>query len=123
MAWASEELERIDRTDNVGIASRRADGSLRRFITIWAVSVGDEVYIRSAYGPENPWFVRAKASGTGRLRVAGWERDVSFETPASDVDDDVSAAYRRKYARQPARVVETVVSAEAAGCTLRLVPG
>ena len=120
--WTAEDLERIEATDNVGISSRRADGSLRRPITIWAVRVGDDVYVRSAYGPENPWFVRARDSGAGRLTVAGHERDVDFEIPSPDVDDEVSAAYRAKYERRPPRVVATVVSAEAARCTLRLVP-
>jgi hypothetical protein len=120
--WMAEELELIESTDNVGMASRRADGSLRRYITIWVVRVRDEVYIRSAYGPENPWFVRAKASGRGRLKVAGQERDVTFEVPGAHVDEDVSAAYRAKYERHPPRVVATVVSDEAARCTLRLVP-
>ncbi|HUZ38825.1 MAG TPA: carboxymuconolactone decarboxylase family protein, partial [Streptosporangiaceae bacterium] len=32
-------------------------------------------------GTSNPWFRRAKASGTGRVRAAGVERDVTFTAP------------------------------------------
>ena len=121
-SWTAQELELIDTTDNVGVASRRPDGSLRRFITVWAVRVGDDVFVRSAYGPDNPWFVRAKASGSGRTRVARRERDVMFEVPSDGLADAITAAYHAKYDRHPPRVVATVVSPEAVGCTLRLVP-
>ena len=118
--WTTEELERIDTTDNVGVASRRTDGSLRRFITIWAVRVGDQVYVRSAYGPDNPWFVRAQASGTGSIKVAGHEHDVAFEVPDAAVDEAVTAAFHAKYHRHPPKSVASVVSADAVRCTLRL---
>ena len=48
---------------------------------IWVVRVGDDVYIRSAYGPGNGWFRRAQASGTGRVKVPGLEQDVAFVAP------------------------------------------
>ncbi len=70
--WGQDELERLGRADETGIASRRADGTLRGYVTIWAVRVGDEVYVRSANGYDNPWFQRALRAGRGRIRVAGW---------------------------------------------------
>ena len=62
--WTTEELDRIGGAEELQIASRRSDGSLRPFVTIWVVRVGDDVFVRSAYGPGNPWFRRAQASGT-----------------------------------------------------------
>ena len=41
-AWSEQELTTIDQTDELGIASRRPDGTLRPFVTIWVVRVGDE---------------------------------------------------------------------------------
>jgi hypothetical protein len=41
---------------------------LRPYVTMWVVRANDELYVRSAYGPNNPWFRRAKASGAGRRR-------------------------------------------------------
>ena len=49
--------------EELGLASRRADGTLRGFVTMWVVRVGDDVYVRSAHGPDNPWYRRAIASG------------------------------------------------------------
>ncbi|HSS37075.1 MAG TPA: DUF2255 family protein [Patescibacteria group bacterium] len=50
------------------------------------------------------------------------ERDVTYEVPDPAVDAGVDAAYHAKYDRHGPRVVGTVVSAEAARSTLRLVP-
>jgi hypothetical protein len=120
--WTPDELARIGRADELGIASRRSDGSLRPFVTIWFVCLGDDLYVRSAHGYSNPWFQRALASGEGRIRAAGVERDVAFDMPDSAVDADVHAAYHAKYDRYGPSIVGTVVSSEAARSTLKLVP-
>ena len=121
-AWTSDELTRIEPIDELGLASRRSDGSLRRFVTIWFVRLGDDLYVRSAYGYDNPWFQRALASGDGRIRVGGMERDVTFVAPGPEVADDLNAAYHAKYDRHGARIVGTVVSPEAMRSTLKVVP-
>ncbi len=120
--WTPDELDRIGRADEIQLASRRADGSLRRFVTIWVARVGDDVYVRSAYGPENGWFVRAEAAGEGRIRATGVEREVAFVEPDRGIDAELSDAYHAKYDRYGARMVGTVVSPEAARSTLRIVP-
>ena len=121
-AWTGDELERIGSADELEISSKRTDGSLRRFITIWAVRHGDDIYVRSAYGPENGWFVRALASGEGRIRAGGVERDVTFERADAGVDGALDDAYHAKYGRYGRRIVATVVGADAARTTLKLVP-
>ena len=120
--WTTEELERVGGADELQIASRRADGSLRPYVTIWVVRVGDDVFVRSAYGPGNPWFRRAQVSGIGRIRAGGVERDVAFSEPSSDVHAAVDAAYHAKYDRYGARIVGTVVGPQVVATTLRLDP-
>jgi hypothetical protein len=120
--WTADELARIARSGELQVASRRSDGSLRPFVTIWVVRSGDDLYVRSAYGPEAGWFRRAKASGDGRIRAGGVERDVAFQEAGPDVDAGVDAAYHAKYDRHGPRIVGTVVSPEAARLTLRLAP-
>jgi hypothetical protein len=120
--WTAEDLSRIGRAEELGIASRRPDGSLRPFVTIWFVRVGDDLYVRSAHGYSNPWFQRALASGVGRIRAGGVERDVAFEAPGPAVDSELHAAYHSKYDRYGSSIVGTVVSPEAARSTLKLVP-
>ena len=91
--WTDDELRRIGAATELQITSRRPDRSLRPYVTIWTVRAGDGLYVRSAYGTGNPWFRRATASGKGRIRAAGIERDVTF-TPASELDAETSAASR-----------------------------
>jgi hypothetical protein len=124
-SWTSDELRRAGGAAELQLASRRQDGSLRPFVTIWTVQAGDDLYVRSAYGTGNPWFRHATASGTGRIRVPGLERDVTF-TPASELDastlDAVDAAYHAKYDRYGPQIVGTVTGPKAAPVTLRLDP-
>jgi hypothetical protein len=121
-AWTADELAKIGNAEELDIASRRPDGSLRAFVTIWGVRLGNDLYVPSAYGHDNPWFRRALASGEGRIRAGGVERDVTFDDPRPEVDHDLHAAYHAKNDRYGPRMVGTVVSPEAARSTLRLVP-
>ena len=121
-AWTDEALARIEAADELRVASYRPDGTLRPAVIIWVVRVGDDVYIRSAYGPGNGWFRRAQASGTGRVTVAGLEQDVAFVAPAPDVHAEIDAAYHAKYDRYGPAIVGTVVGPEVVPVTLRVVP-
>ncbi len=121
--WTADELTRVGEADELQVSSSRADGTLRPYVTIWVVRVGDDIYIRSAYGSENPWFVRAKASGTGRIRAGGVEKAVRFEQPDPGVSAaDIDAAYHAKYDRYGPKIVGTVVGPKAAENTFHLVP-
>ena len=70
-SWTADEQDRIGRATELSIASRRADGTLGPHGTIWGVRAGCEVYVRSAYGPDNGWYRRAKSRGRGWLRAGG----------------------------------------------------
>jgi hypothetical protein len=122
-AWSQDELRRAGEATELQIASRRQDGSLRPYVTIWTVRAGDNLYVRSAHGADNPWFRRATASGTGRIRAGGVERDVAF-TPVSDAGTlaAVDAAYHAKYDRYGQQIVGTVTGPHANAVTLLLVP-
>jgi hypothetical protein len=121
-AWTANELAGIGKADELEISSRRGDGSLRPFVIIWVVRLGEDLYVRSANGRENGWFRRAVSSGEGRIRAGGVERDVTFEEPDHAVDAELHSAYHAKYDRYGSAIVGPVVSAESAGATLRLVP-
>jgi hypothetical protein len=118
--WTEDELTTIGRAERLQIASTRPDGNLRPYVTIWVVRAGDDLYVRSAYGSTNPWFVRARSSGTGRIRAGGIERDVTFTEAAPDAHAAVDAAYHAKYDQYGPRIVGTVVGPDAAAVTIRL---
>ena len=121
MTWKPDELDRIGAAHELEVASTRPDGTLRPYVTIWAVRADDDLYVRSAYGPENGWFRRAKASGTGRVRAGGVERDVTFDAPAPEANEAVDEAYRVKYGRNSS-IVEGIVGPKVHDVTLRVTP-
>ena len=121
-AWTSDELSRIGAAEELQLASLRRDGTPRPHVTMWVVRAGDDLYIRSAYGPNNPWFRRAKASGAGCIRAGGLEREVIFSEPALGVHAAIDAAYHSKYDRYGPRIVGSVVGPDAEAVTVKLVP-
>jgi hypothetical protein len=120
--WTPEQLERIGGSTELELASRRSDGTFRPFVTMWVVRVGDELYVRSAYGSDNPWYRRAKASGAGRIRAGGVEAEVAFAHAADGGQADIDAAYHAKYDRYGPEIVGSVVGDHAHPVTVRLVP-
>ncbi len=120
--WPPEELQRIGAAEEIGLASRRPDGSLRPYVTMWIVWADGGLYVRSAYGPDNPWYRRAAASGAGRIRAGGIERDVSFAQASPEIQDDIDAAYHAKYDRYGPQIVGSVVGPAAAAVTLQVRP-
>ena len=122
VSWSEMELGSVGSAEELQIASRRGDGSLRPFVTIWVVRVGDDIFVRSAYGASNPWFVRAQASGSGRIRAGGVERDVEFVDASDASHSAIDAAYHAKYDRYGPGIVKTVVGPNAAETTIRVVP-
>jgi hypothetical protein len=120
--WSGDEIDRIGRAEELQLASRRSDGSLRPYVTMWVVRVGDDLFVRSAYGQDNPWYRRATASGTGRIRAGGVERDVAFGHADDVAQDSIDAAYHAKYDRYGPRIVGSVTGPEAGAVTIRLLP-
>jgi hypothetical protein len=118
--WTPEELDRIGRAQELHLATRGRDGGLSRYVTMWVVRAYDMLYVRSAYGPANPWYRRATAAGEGRVRAGGAERDVTF-APADDaVQGDIDAVYHAKYDRYGPQIVRSVTGPQAHAVTIRL---
>lgn len=82
--WTGEELQCIGGAPELRLAARRQDGSLRPFTTMWVVRAGDDLYVRSAGGPERPWYRATVASGVGRIQAGGVDAEVEFATAAPE---------------------------------------
>jgi hypothetical protein len=120
--WTNDELQRIADADELEIAPVRRNGELRRATPIWVVRAGDELYVRAAYGANKGWHGVARSSHRARIAACGIERDVTVEDAARGVLDAVDAAYRDKYGRRYAQIVNSITDAEHRATTLRLVP-
>ena len=80
--WTSDELNKVGTAEELRIASRRGDGTLRKPVTIWVVRHGDDVYVRSVNGPGGAWFRGVRARHAGHISAGPVDADVLFETPA-----------------------------------------
>ena|SRR6195952_802887 len=122
-AWSSEELDLIGRAEELQIAVKRADGTLRREVPIWVVRVGEQVYVRTWHRRDNGWFGHALGSRAARIQVPGLDVDVAVEDVGEgepELRAGVDAAYRAKYGRYGATTVDAMTTPDACASTLRL---
>jgi len=119
--WTDNELSRIGAAEELEIASRRRDGTLRNPVTIWVVRHGDDLYGRSVNGRTSSWFRGAQARHEAHIEAGGVGRDVLL-VETDDMNDEIDAAYRAKYHRYAESIVGSVVSPNARAATLKLVP-
>ena len=123
MTWTDDQLARIGDATELDLAPRRADGTLRRFTTMWVVRVDDDLYVRSAGGPGRPWYRHALASGSGHIRAGGIDADVNFVDAAHAAPHDaIDAAYHAKYDRFGPGPVSHVTGPDPHRVTVRLLP-
>jgi hypothetical protein len=122
VAWTPGQLARIGDAEELRLASRRANSTLRSFTTMWVVRVDGELYIRSAGGPRRPWYRHALSSRRGRLQAGGTEADVSFAGVAPEAQAAIDAAYHAKYDRYGPAIVGHVTGPAAHAVTVRLLP-
>ena len=125
VAWSPDELERIDGAEELQIATKRADGTLRREVPIWVVRARGQVYVRTWYRRDNGWFGHAVESRRARIRIPGLVADIAIESVGdheAELRASIDAVYRAKYGRYGETTVERMVADDAAATTLRLVP-
>lgn len=123
--WTSDELTRVGNAEELQIASRRRDGTLRNPVTIWVVRVGGDLYVRSVNGrSKGSWFLGTLSRHEGHVRAGGVDKDVTFvEIESSDaLSDQIDAAYRAKYRRYSDNIVNGVINPASRAATLKLVP-
>jgi hypothetical protein len=125
--WSTDDLSTIDRTGEVGIATRRSDGTLRAARIVWVVRHEDAVYVRSVNGTTAAWYRGVQTRHEGELSAGRLRRDVTFVEAGehtgdgSGLDDALDAAYRDKYGHSSGAVARITADA-ARATTLRVDP-
>ncbi len=120
--WTSEELNKIGKAEELEIQSLRRDGTLRNPTTIWVVRLGDDLYVRAVNGRTGAWFRGTQVRLGGHIQAGGVDKDVSFEDADPALNDQIDAAYRSKYRRYAANIVNSVLTSQARASTIKLVP-
>jgi hypothetical protein len=120
--WTSDELNKIGTAEELEIAPRRRDGTLRNPVTIWVVRHGDDLYVRSVNGRTGAWFRGTQVRHEGHIQTGGIDKDVTFVDADPDINDQIDAAYRTKYRRYASSIIGHIVSPKARSTTIKLVP-
>ncbi len=122
ITWTRDELIKIGKADELELASLRKDGTLRNAVTIWVVQLGDDLYVRSVNGRDGAWFRGTQVRHEGHIQAGGVDKNVTFEDAKPDLIDAIDSAYRTKYRRYSASIVNTILTQAAQASTIRLVP-
>ena len=95
---------------------------MRKPVIIWVVRHGDDLFVRSVYGRTSAWFRGTQLRHAGHIRAGGIDKDVTFVDADPEINDQIDAAYRTKYRRYAASIINSIVSPEARSATIILVP-
>jgi hypothetical protein len=121
--WTRDELNKVGTAEELEIASLQRDGTLRKPTTIWVVRIGDDLYARAINGRTGAWFRGTQERYEGHIRAGGIDKDVTFVEEADpNINEQIDAAYRTKYRRYAANIINTTLSPEARSATIKLVP-
>jgi hypothetical protein len=122
--WTSDELSKIGTAEELEIAALRQDGTLRNPVTIWVVRHGDDIYVRSVNGRTAAWFRGTQVRHEGHIHAGGVDKDVTFVDVdgTHEVNDQIDAAYRTKYHRYAAGIIDSINSPQARAATIKLLP-
>lgn len=122
-SWTSAELAKIETAEELELASRRRDGSLRQPVVMWVVRDGADVYVRSMHGRAGTWFRGTQTRREGHIRAGGVDKDVDFVVDTDPaVNERIDAAYRGKYRRYGPNIIGGVVNPDARAATIKLIP-
>jgi hypothetical protein len=119
--WTNDELSKIGAADELEIAPSRADGTLRNPVTIWVVRHGDDLYVRSVNGRTAAWFRAAQVRHEAHIDAGGVDKDVRL-VETDELNAAIDAAYRTKYRRYAATIVNSVLTPQAQAATIKLMP-
>jgi hypothetical protein len=123
-SWTRDELNKIEKAEELEIAARKPDNTLRNPTTIWVVRVADDLYVRSVNGRTSNWFKGIQVRHEGRIWAGGVEKDVQFvEIEVEDnLSEQIDAAYSDKYRRYAQSIIDSITSSKARSATIKLVP-
>lgn len=117
--WNETDLRSIAGTDELKVAGRRNDGTLRTLTIVWHVVVDGRLYVRSVRGSDGQWYRGVIRYHEGAVSWDGETHDVVY-VPDASIDGAIDAAYVEKYGDNSAS--RSIRTPEARATTLRVEP-
>ena len=118
--FKSEEINKIDKADDLKISPLRSDGTTYGTLTwIWAVVVNGDLYVRAYSGISSTWYQSGIKQKAGRIHAAGMIKDVLFEAVTGNINVQIDEAYKKKYNDSP--YLQAMISDRARSATVRII--
>lgn len=119
--FTADELQKINKADDLHIAPFREDGKTYGTPTwIWEVVVDDNLYVRAYSGVNSRWYKSALQQKAGRIIAAGMTKEVAFEPVQGDINNLIDEAYKRKYSSSP--YLAHMISNRARAASVKIIP-
>lgn len=119
--FSTEELKKIDTSDDLHISPFREDGETYGTPTwIWEVVVDGELYVRAYNGVYSQWYNAALIQKGGRIIAAGKTYEVQFEQVEGEINHRIDEAYKKKYSSSP--YLSPMIGERAKAATIKIIP-
>ncbi|MBS2039581.1 DUF2255 family protein [bacterium] len=115
LPWTQEQLIVLNETDELKLMIAG------KTVTIWMVSVENQLFVRSVYGRKSKWFQRALGHTYGEISAGRIRARVGWLEPDERFRDSVDEAFRSKYRHYPKSIVDSTVTPIAQGASLQIV--
>lgn len=117
---SKEEVAKIAAHDDFHIAPFRSDGKTYGTSTwIWVVSVDNKLFVRAYNGTNSRWYQSAMQQKAGKIEAAGLVKEVHFEPVVGSINDEIDAAYKKKYSGSP--YLNAMISDRAKAATVQVI--
>jgi len=119
--FSGEELNKIDKADDLKIAPFREDRKTYGPPTwIWEVVVNGDLYVRAYNGVNSRWYQSALKQKAGRIIAAGMTKEVTFGPVQGNINKLIDEAYEKKYSKSP--YLSPMISDRARAATVKIIP-
>lgn len=120
--WTTDELAKINGSDELQVAALKKDGSLHKPVTIWVVRVESDLYIRSVKGAEGKWYQYVTELNEARIEAGGISKEVTLTKADDGKTAEIDNAYLSKYSGYGETIVESTLTPKAREATLKITP-
>ena len=122
MGFSKEELNQIDKADDLKISPLREDGMTYGTPTwIWNVVVDGNLYVRAYHGKNSRWYQAAIKHKAGCIHTAGcMVKEVSLRPIDGFINGHIDEAYKLKYKMSP--YLNDMIGKRAGMSTIKILP-
>src|SRR5579872_3791850 len=107
--WTTDELAKINASDELELSTLGQDDKLRNPVTIWVIRLRNDLYVRAVKGPTGLWYRHALERHMGHIEAGGVGKDVTFVEADKDSKNDIDTMYKSKYDRYGDNIVGSVL--------------